>query len=411
MAQEVAIIGAGLSGLTLALALHQQGIKSTVYEARAAPLNIGGAVMLSPNALKILDALHLYKTVQSKGYNFERLDFQTPDGTFIDSYEFGSEPRYGYKGNRIYRFELIDAVMSAVNEGGIKVHFGHKFSHVIEETEDHVKFVWSNGTVCSASLLVGADGIHSSVRKYLHPDLKPRFTHMIGITAAVPAAQVSLNQDHKDAPQPITILNPQKGAFVLAPQKADGSEYLIGKQKLLEGPEPDREEWTKIHADKDACVNFLKQDAEVFGPIAVGATSNIPIDKINLWPFYVIPSLDRWASDHKRVVILGDAAHAIPPSAGQGINQAFEDVYMLALLLGRIGLSGKDVGDAMAYWQQYRQARVYRVLDLNRQIDARRVPGTATSPALATAPFNLKWLYTVDIANVVEKWMADRASR
>jgi 2-polyprenyl-6-methoxyphenol hydroxylase-like FAD-dependent oxidoreductase len=71
---EVAIIGAGLSGLTLAVALHQQGIQSTVYESRAAPLNIGGAVMLSPNALKVLDALEMYNDVRARGYNFDVLE-------------------------------------------------------------------------------------------------------------------------------------------------------------------------------------------------------------------------------------------------------------------------------------------------------------------------------------------------
>lgn len=64
---KIAIVGGGLAGLALALALHQIGIKSTVYEARARPLNIGGAVMLSPNALKVLDKLGVYHTVKSEG--------------------------------------------------------------------------------------------------------------------------------------------------------------------------------------------------------------------------------------------------------------------------------------------------------------------------------------------------------
>ncbi len=70
---SVAIIGAGLAGLSLALALHQQNIPCTIYESRPAPLNIGGAVMLSPNALKVLDALKLYSSAKTKGYSFEKL--------------------------------------------------------------------------------------------------------------------------------------------------------------------------------------------------------------------------------------------------------------------------------------------------------------------------------------------------
>lgn len=71
MSYEVASIGTGLSGLTFALALNQQGISSTVYVSRPAPFNLGGAVMLCPNALKVTDALGSYSTLKSHGYNFE----------------------------------------------------------------------------------------------------------------------------------------------------------------------------------------------------------------------------------------------------------------------------------------------------------------------------------------------------
>lgn len=104
---EAATIGADLSGLTLALALHQQGINSTIYQSRPESLNIGGAVMLSPNALKILDTLGMYNSIKNNDYNFELLDFMTSTAEPIDTYEFGSEKKYGYKANRIYRFELL----------------------------------------------------------------------------------------------------------------------------------------------------------------------------------------------------------------------------------------------------------------------------------------------------------------
>src|SRR6201986_2576177 len=104
---EVAIIGAGLSGLSLALALHDQGIKATIYESRPAPLNIGGAVMLSPNALKILDALDVYQDVRKRGFNFDLLEMVKVSGEVLEHYEFGGQEKYGYDANRCYRYELI----------------------------------------------------------------------------------------------------------------------------------------------------------------------------------------------------------------------------------------------------------------------------------------------------------------
>lgn len=413
MTYEVAIIGAGLSGLGLALALHQQGIRSTVYESRSAPMNIGGAVMLSPNGLKVLDALGLYQNIKKKGYNFDLLDFRSVDGHLLETYEFGGTKKYGYQGNRIYRFELIDAIIAKARMAGIQLIFNRKFSHVIAETDQDVTWQLTDGSQASASILVGADGIHSTVRKYLYPELRPQFTGMVGITSAVPASQVTSSWG--TITKPITIMSSDKGAFVVAPQKVDGSELLIGKQKRM--PEQTREGWEKVHADKDAAIAFLQEDAEAFGDIAISATRQIPTERVNIWPFYIIPKLDRWTSAKRRVVILGDSAHAIPPSAGQGINQAFEDIYMFALLLGAANQESKvDMQHALSFWQQHRQSRVDKVLELNKQIDLRRMPQSggglagAGVEAVDRAPlrkqeFDLRWLYESDVEREVEEWV------
>ncbi|KAJ7634876.1 putative salicylate hydroxylase [Roridomyces roridus] len=399
---NVAIIGSGLAGLCLALALHQQGISCTVYESRASPLNIGGAVMLSPNALRVLDALGVYSTVKQQGHNFDTLHFRDTAGTLLEEYEFGSKDKYGYQGLRIFRTVLIDSLMSALNKTGVPLHFGRKFSHVVNESADGVTFQFADGTTETASILVGADGIHSTVRKYLHPDLVPAFTGMTGITAAVPTAQLQLPEGYHI---PVTIVHPTHSAFVIAPQQPDGSQVLIGRQRRLEGPEPSREAWDALIADKASSISFLRAVASdaSFPQFVRNAVSEINPETINVWPFYIVPRLDKWASErHHRVLILGDAAHAIPPSAGQGINQAFEDSYMLALL---VGCAGKvNVGDALQFWQTYRQERVDRVLALNKQIDLRRIPGAGAG----REPFNLGWLYEQDFKKDVEEWVASR---
>jgi 2-polyprenyl-6-methoxyphenol hydroxylase-like FAD-dependent oxidoreductase len=411
MADQVAIIGAGLSGITLALALHQQGIKPTVYEQRPAPLNIGGAVMLSPNALKVLDALGVYQEIRGKGYNFELLEMQKPDGEFIETYEFGGQDKYGYQANRVYRYELIDAILAKLKAEGVSVVFGRKYSRIVEETDDHVVWESTDGQQSTASWLVGADGIHSTVRKYLYPDLTPKFTGMAGITAGVSAEGVThLGQK---ITQPLTIISADKGAFVIAPQKVDGSEFLIGKQKTM--GELSREEWDRFLGDRDQLIAFLKQDADVFGPVAVSSTANVRAEKMNVWPFYVIPELERWASAKRRVVILGDSAHAIPPSAGQGINQAFEDVYMFALLLAAVKAGHVPFEDALTFWQGYRQGRVNRILELNKQIDLRRMPKGSTISGGEAAPdaqvFDLKWLYEPDFKAEVDAFVQRTVKR
>ncbi|KAK1763648.1 FAD-dependent urate hydroxylase [Phialemonium atrogriseum] len=406
---HVAIIGAGLAGLTLAVALHQQSIPVTVYESRPAPLNIGGAVMLSPNALRVLDALGLYGSVKTKGYNFETLEYRDVAGNILETYEFGGENKYGYRGLRIYRHVLIDELVAALKEKEIVVRYGVKFSHVIEDGPERVTFAFTNGTTESAALLVGADGIHSTVRRHLYPDLQTKFIGMAGITAAVPTSQLNLPAGYH---LPVTITSPH-GAFVIAPQGVDGSEVLIGKQQRVAAPQ-DLPGWDRAFvADKESGVEFLKQDAEHFPEMVQNAVSHISPAKVNKWPFFVVPKLERWVSETRRVIILGDAAHAIPPSAGQGINQAFEDVYMLALLLGRSDEIGRPQ-EALGFWQTYRQQRVDEILKLNEQIDLRRMPAddavTAAKGQSAREAFELGWLYKPDFKKDVDDWFSQQSN-
>ncbi|KAI3400606.1 hypothetical protein diail_2317 [Diaporthe ilicicola] len=323
--------------------------------------------MLSPNALKVLDSFHLYDDLKTQGFNFSRLQYRDVDGNLLETYEFGDKDEYGYEALRIYRHVLVDSLLVELKRKNIPIRFGVKFTHVTAETPDAVSFAFADGSTGTADVLVGADGIHSRVRKYLYPDLEPKFIGMAGMTAAVPTAQLKLPEGYH---LPVTITS-REGAFVIAPQKVDGSEVLIGKQRRV--AEQDREGWEKTLADKDDAVRFLQQDQEMFSEIAQNAVSHIDPDKINFWPFFVVPKLDRWASEKRRVIILVDAAHAIPPSAGQGINQAFEDVYILALLLGRSSEIA-NLQDALSFWQSYRQGRVDKVLELNKQIDLRRMP-------------------------------------
>lgn len=399
---NVAIVGAGLSGLTLALGLHDQGIACTVYESRPGPLNIGGAVMLSPNALKVLDAFHLYDHLRTQGFNFSQLHYRDVSGNLIETYEFGNKDEYGYEALRIYRNVLIDTLLAELKRKEIPLQFGAKFTHIIEEDSNSVSFAFADGSTGTADILVGADGIHSRVRKYLYPDLEPKFIGMAGTTAAVPTAQLKLPEGYH---LPVTISSPQ-GAFVIAPQQLDGSEVLIGKQRRV--AEQDRAAWEKTLADKDEAVRFLQQDQEQFSDIVRNAVSEINPEKINVWPFFVVPKLDRWASEKRRVIILGDAAHAIPPSAGQGINQAFEDVYILALLLGRSS-EILNIQDALSFWQSYRQGRVDKVFELNKQIDLRRMPAneavSGEGSELQKEEFELEWLYKPDFKQVVDEWI------
>lgn len=218
--------------------------------------------MLSPNALKVLDALHSYDNLKTQGFNFSHLHYRDVAGDLLETYQFGNKDEYGYAALRIYRHVLIDTLLAELKRKYIPIRFGAKFAHITEENSNAVSFAFADGTTGTAHILVGADGIHSRVRKYLYPDLEPKFIGMAGTTAAVPTAQLKLPQEYH---LPVTITSPQ-GAFVIAPQQLDGSEVLIGKQRRV--AEQDRAAWEKKLADKDDAVRFLQQDKEQFSELS-----------------------------------------------------------------------------------------------------------------------------------------------
>ncbi|KUJ16535.1 FAD dependent oxidoreductase [Mollisia scopiformis] len=404
---DVAIIGAGLSGLALALALHQQSISCAVYEAREAPLNVGGALMLMPNGLKVLGKLGVYDSLQKRGYNFEHIYIQDVDsGKILEKIDYGNVERYGFQALRLYRYIVLEELLVAVKAKGIPIHFNKRFSHIVSETEDSVSWQFHDGSTETASLLIGADGIHSTVRSHLFPDIKPVFANMAAIVAAIPTAQLSLppptdpnlNSPSNTYPIPSGLTVPGLGAFVIAPQTHAGDEVMITVQRPMAS--------TSISSsDKDALRSLLRQNSDRFPPIVQNAVREIPDAQLRIWHFYHIPRLERWMRG--RVLIVGDSAHAIPPSGGQGANMAFEDVYLVALVLGRLGgkPSGGELERALLGWQRFRQRRVDRVLELNRQMDLRRMPsaGGGEEEEKVDMAEMFDWLFNIDFEEAVDE--------
>ncbi|TRX89338.1 hypothetical protein FHL15_009775 [Xylaria flabelliformis] len=412
---NVAIIGGGLAGMAAALALHELSIKCAVYEMRdtnAASPTSSGALMLSPNALRILDRFGLYSMIKELSYVFDYVYYKNVDEQTIDQYPLGGDRAFGYEALRIYRQDLLDILYAACFERKIPIHFSKKFDKVIEESETHVKFRFTDGTSETASLLIGSDGIHSKLRDYVIPGVQKKFVGLAALMWEVPTNQLRIPNE-KDYKFPVTILT-ENGAFVLAPQKPDGSAMLAGTQIALE--ERDREGWSQLLADKEGLVKLATANIGVWPDIAKSGMENINHETMNMWPFYTIPQLSNWTSQkHQRVVILGDAAHAIPPTTGQGASQAFEDVMSLALLLSALKENGSLKWDeALQFWQKMRQDRINDLLVLTKQLNNKRLPlekqkllakGDLWVDESAENPNQMAWLYVPKTEEMVKIWV------
>lgn len=194
----------------------------------------------------------------------------------------------------------------------------------------------------------------------------------------------------------------KNGAFVMAPQNVDGSEVLAGTQRAW--PEQDRAGWDALLADREGLLELFKQGYDSWPEIVQSALDNVDLSTLSIWPYYVVPKLDTWSSPSSRVVILGDAAHAIPPTAGQGASQGFEDAFTLAALIPRI-TAKLPLDKALTEWKEMRQVRVDKVIKLTLQLNNARLP-EAERLKLAAAggtvwqsgdQGELGWLYNADV--------------
>ncbi|KAI1758256.1 kynurenine 3-monooxygenase [Xylaria castorea] len=409
---EVAIIGGGLAGFTLALALHRLKISSVVYEARSDDYNLGGGLMLSPNALRALDSIGLYERLRDKSLQFDKLYFKNDRNETTDIYYFGSKAMYGYQAIRIMRKELLNELLAMLRERSIPVHFDSTLATINSDGPNNkVEFTFTNGLTGSAPLLVGADGIHSTVRSTFLPEVKPRYAGILGISCVVQRSQLRI-PDNYGLP---AIAMGKPGGFLLVPQKPDGSELYVGAQRLF--AELDDAGWNALRKDKQKLYDMIHENEADWPDIVQSALKAMPLDRMGFWAFYGLPSLSSWLSRSKRIILVGDAAHAIPPTIGQGANQAIEDVYSLASLLSKLSQE-VPLDKAVALWQSYRQERVQRILDLTQQMNAKRLPESEKAKLPPNAIWadssltrgeggELRWLYNQDLSDEADKWVQE----
>jgi 2-polyprenyl-6-methoxyphenol hydroxylase-like FAD-dependent oxidoreductase len=368
--------------------------------------------MLSPNALRVLNSLDVYDRLKVKGYNFETLTFKKDDGyATTGTYYFGHESNYGFKALRIYRTAIIGELRKVIEEEGIEINYGWKFDRIISETEDGVSFSFTNGVQQKADLLIGADGIHSKVRSYLAPGTQAQYAGFLGVTYAFPSDKVRLPTP--DFPLPVTM-HGKNGAFVFAPQDIDGTEMFVGRQ--FRYPMQERSAWDALLKDTKELISMHQADMGEWSDLVQSGqeqASEPDTHSFNIWPFHIIPKLESWASNSGRVIIMGDAAHAIPPTAGQGANQAFEDSFSLAFLL-KSATKTVDLKTGLKVWQEYRQKRIDQVLVLTEQMNNIRLPEAERvllpegnvwrdEGAELGGSGQLGWLYLVDIEKDMEE--------
>ncbi|KAK7447295.1 hypothetical protein CaCOL14_011692 [Colletotrichum acutatum] len=319
---QVAIIGGGLSGLTLALYLHKSGISSAVYEARPKDFVSGGNIALSPNALRVLDHIGVYDTLRPQGFAFESVAFLNGRGGLLAKVLNGSYEEYNYPALRIRRTVLRGELIRQLELLGVPIHYEKKCAGVREETDTSATVEFEDGETVTAEFVIGADGIHSRVRSFVRPNgSKPVFQGLAGISGTYKLSD--LPDVDTDTHYPCMLFG-GNGSFAVMPASADGDE--VSYFATFEVEERPREEWAALDADKETLAKMIKE--------------RFPID--SSWP----------------------------EVGGQGGATSFEDAETLAYTLAHIKaplFNDSARPQVIQAWEDHRKDRVSKIVDFTTQ--------------------------------------------
>ncbi|ENW96102.1 FAD-dependent urate hydroxylase HpxO [Acinetobacter sp. NIPH 298] len=332
---NIAIIGAGMGGLTAGIALKKFGHQVTIYEQAAEILPVGAAISLWSNGVKCLNYLGLTDQIQALGGKMESLAYV--DGlTHQTMTQFSLTPLYKEVGQRAYPVARADLQQLLMQQFGLEdIKLGMKMTE-IENHPDHVSIQFADGMQIQADLLIGADGTHSITRTFvLDHQVERRYAGYVNWNGLV-----EIDENIAPAQQWTTYVG--EGKRVSLMPVAQNRFYFFFDVPIEVGLPNQRDQYkTEL---KKYFKDWCSPVHQLIDCLDEQKTNRVEIHDIE-------PFMNFYKG---RVVLLGDAAHSTTPDIGQGGCQAMEDAIYLAraLQINTFGLS-----DALERYQNKRNDR------------------------------------------------------
>ena len=315
------IIGGGIGGMALAVALEQAGVACEVYEQADALREVGAGLVLWPNAIKALDALGLVEAVRAASVPFGDSEIRTWRGDLLTRLAL---PRSGEPmGALIYRTQLLALLCAAYTAGTVQLG---AHCQTVTQDADGVTAHFADGRTARGDVLIGCDGIHSTVRAQVFGDTPARYAGYAvwrGTSKVETDPHTNTALLNNDPPPGVEMWG--RGLRFGYRATTPGSVYWYATANRPEHAGDDdpngRQKYLldRFHDWYSPVLSILRgsDDAHILH-------SNI----------YNVTPLPHWSKG--RVTLLGDAAQALTPNLGQGACQAIEDAVILAHLLGRV---------------------------------------------------------------------------
>jgi salicylate hydroxylase len=349
---KVAVVGGGIGGLVLALALRERGVGFELYEQADELREIGAAVALSANGTRELRRLGVGELVESVSVVPSALVIRRWDtGEVVADHPMGRDGAYeaafGAPYYGVHRVALLGALAERLGRDG--VNLGRRCVE-LEERPSGAELHFADSTSAAADVVVGADGIHSVIRPHVAGSVRGQFSGTVGSRGLVPVEAMPSLPD----PTPLQFwAGPGRHLLHYA---IDGGR-TVNFLAVVRVPDWTNDAWMEACAVDDVVEAFTGWHpavTEMVGATDVGAR----------WALHDLKPLERWHTD--RVVLMGDAAHAMVPHQGQGANQTIEDAIVLADCLADARISG-DVEAALRLYAERRRPRTARVQRWSRR--------------------------------------------
>jgi salicylate hydroxylase len=342
---RIAIVGGGLAGVATANALKTFGFKAQLFEAAPALGEIGAAVNVSPQAVKALRAIGRGEEVAAVGYASPGIytrNMQT--GEFLEFNDrFKAGERYGAPYYTFHRADLLDSLAAGLDPGDI--HLGHRLTG-IDERNDSAVLAFDNGVSVEAEYVIAADGVRSVIRQALYGADNPTYTGQMVWRALL---------DSNDVPP--DVLEPTGHIQWVGPGRHLIAYYIRAKKLVNIVTQQDTDKWVDEGWSTRGDPNEMRASFPNPEPHLEKLLSLVT--QCSKWGLFTRPLTQNWGRN--RIQLIGDAAHAMLPNAGQGACQAFEDSY----ILGRWLAACSDPAEAFAGFRRVRIPRVHGVQRLS----------------------------------------------
>lgn len=347
---DIAIIGAGISGLTTALCLEKQGFQCQIFEQAEEIMPVGAGIILAHNAMQVFTMLGLSGSLEQQGNPLDSvniLDGQGMNISTIDVAQFNA--RFKAKNTAIHRSRLQSTLLAQLDSGS--VHLGKSLTGI--EQGNTTQLTFSDGSTHRCDLVIGADGIHSKVRESLH-DLEPAVYRNAHQLCWRGVADTSLEGKYHGQLNEMWGDQGSRFGFVSI-SDTQVYWYALVNDNLVS---------TQLH-----------ELFSGFAPIVMNLIEQTDHQKIFQSEIKDLATIKHWFDES--LVLVGDAAHATTPNLGQGACQGVEDAYVLARCLAkylepntskRTDLDKRALNKALGQYQQLRITKAHYVVNTSWQM-------------------------------------------